>query len=102
MILRRRWRFLAGQSCDGALRRREWVFGRWMVAAPRVCQAGQHAGKHVDEREHQQDGAREKYQQIDADAEENDPAEGLAAGEVDLFAAPEAPGADHEEADEAA
>ena len=74
---------------------------RWMVAAPGISEARDDAGEHVDESEHQQDVARKKHQQIDADAEQNDPAEGLAAGEVDFFAAPEAPGADHEKADEA-
>ena len=72
-----------------------------MVAAPGISDASEDAGEHVDKCDQHEQFSREKGEQINDESDQDEEPEGLAASEINLFAAPEAPGADHEEADEA-
>src|SRR6185437_4478377 len=81
---RRRWLFCTYRSLDGVLmvvnRRRARYLFLFVVPSPRVGGARHHPGKHISERHDQQNRTRKEYQQIDKQAEYDNPLEGVAVG----------------------
>src|SRR5579863_8866875 len=67
------------------------------TALPGICRPRPDAGEHVHQRRRKQHHVGEAQHDVDDDGDQRQDLEWMAAGEVDLLARPEPPGAHHEE-----